>query len=101
MNVLLICSQGASTASMCKRIEEAAAQEGIELEAKAVAIAMMEDHIGWADVVLIGPQIRFMLEKVRAAAGETPVEAIDMMAYGMMDGAKVLQQIKGMVSRGN
>lgn len=101
MNVLLICSQGASTASMCKRIEDAAAKEGVELETKAVAIAMMEDYIGWADVVLVGPQIRFMLEKVRAAAGDTPVEAIDMMAYGMMDGAKVLQQVKEMSARGN
>ena len=26
------------------------------------------------------------------ATGDTPVEVIDMMAYGMMDGAKVLDQ---------
>ncbi len=97
MNVLLICSQGASTASMCKKIEEAAANEGMELETYAVAMAMMGDKIDWADVVLVGPQIRFMIDKVRAGAKGKPVEAIDMMAYGMMDGAKVLQQIKGMV----
>lgn len=97
MNVLLICSMGASTASMCKKIEEAARVEGLDLEAQAVAMAMMADRIEWADVVLVGPQIRFMLEKVKAAAGGKPVEAIDMLAYGMMDGAKVLQQIKGMI----
>ena len=97
MNVLLICSMGASTANMCKKIEEAAAQEGIDLTATAVAMAMMNDKIGWADVVLVGPQIRFMLDKVRAAAGDKPVEAIDMMAYGMMYFSKVLQQIKGMM----
>lgn len=97
MNVLLICSMGASTASMCKKIEEAARAEGLDLEAQAVAMAMMADRIEWADVVLVGPQIRFMLEKVKAAAGGKPVEAIDMLAYGMMDGAKVLQQIKGMI----
>ena len=74
MNVLLICSMGASTANMCKKIEGAAAQEGIELTATAVAMAMMNDKIG-----------------------EKPVEAIDMMAYGMMDGSKVLRQIKGMM----
>ena len=90
MNVLLICSMGASTANMCKKIEEAAAAEGLELETQAVAMAMMNDKIDWA-------QIRFMLDKVRAAAKDKPVEAIDMMAYGMMDGAKVLQQIKGMM----
>lgn len=97
MNVLLICSMGASTASMCKKIEEAARAEGLDLEAQAVAMAMMADRIEWADAVLVGPQIRFMLEKVKAAAGGKPVEAIDMLAYGMMDGAKVLQQIKGMI----
>lgn len=97
MNVLLICSMGASTASMCKKIEEAAAEEGMQLETQAVAMAMMNDKIDWADVVLVGPQIRFMLDKVRAASQGKPTEAIDMMAYGMMDGKKVLQQIKGMM----
>ena len=97
MNVLLICSMGASTASMCKKIEEAAAAEGMELETQAVAMAMMNDKLDWADVVLVGPQIRFMLDKVRAAAPDKPVDAIDMMAYGMMDGKKVLQQIQGMI----
>lgn len=97
MNVLLVCSMGASTASMCKRIDAAAAEEGMELTTTAVPMAMMGDKIDWADVVLIGPQIRFMLEKVRASAKGKPVEAIDMMAYGTMDGAKVLAQIKGMI----
>ncbi|WP_102338388.1 PTS sugar transporter subunit IIB [Collinsella provencensis] len=97
MNVLLVCSMGASTASMCKRIDAAAAAEGMELTTTAVPMAMMGDKIDWADVVLIGPQIRFMLEKVSASAKGKPVEAIDMMAYGTMDGAKVLAQIKGMI----
>ncbi len=36
--------------------------------------------------------MRFLLDKIKAVAGDTPVEVIDMMAYGMMDGAKVLDQ---------
>lgn len=100
MNVLLVCSMGASTASMCKKIEAAAAQEGMDIHAVAVPMAMLNDKVDWADVVLVGPQIRFMLEKVRSEAGGKPTEAMDMMAYGMMDGAKILQQIKGMVDHG-
>lgn len=97
MNLLLICSQGASTASMCKKIEAAAASEGFDLATKAVPLAMMNDYVDWADVVLVAPQVRFMLDKVRAGANGKPVDAIDMMAYGMMDGAKVLAQAKGLL----
>ena len=91
---------GASTANMCKKIEAAAKQEGMDISATAVPMAMLKDKLDWAEVVLVGPQIRFMLDKVRAEAKDKPVDAIDMMAYGMMDGAKVLHQIKGMVEHG-
>lgn len=36
--------------------------------------------------------MRFLLDKIRAVAGGTPVDVIDMMAYGMMDAPKVLDQ---------
>lgn len=87
---------GASTANMCKKIDAAAQSEGMDLCTTAVPMAMLNDKIDWADIVLVGPQVRFMLDKVRASAQGKPVEAMDMMAYGMMDGAKVLAQIKEM-----
>ena len=48
-----------------------------------------------ADVILIGPQIRYELENVKLLAGDVPVAAIDMRDYGMMNGPKVLDQAFG------
>lgn len=43
-----------------------------------------------ADCILIGPQVRYELENVRKQCPNLPVEVIDMVAYGRLDGAKVL-----------
>ena len=43
---------------------------------------------------LLGPQVRFNLAKVKEQCPNCPVEAIDMAAYGAMDGAKVIRRVK-------
>ena len=90
LNVLLICSQGASTAIMCDRIRQEA---NVDMEVKAVALAVSSDYISSADIILLGPQIRYMKKKVQAEAREKPVIDIDMQTYGMMNGQKVFQQV--------
>ena len=59
------------------------------IEAKSLADAKKE--IQEANIVLLGPQIRYELENVKKLAGSVPVEAIDMRDYGMMNGEKVLK----------
>lgn len=93
LNVLLICSQGASTAIMCDRIRQEAEKANVEMEVKAVALAVSNDYIPAADIILLGPQIRYMKKKVQAEAGEKPVIDIDMQTYGTMNGQKVFDQI--------
>jgi len=46
------------------------------------------------DVILIGPQVRYLEKKIRAAAEPAGVKVgiIDSMAYGMVQGDKVLDQ---------
>ena len=39
-------------------------------------------------------QVRFMKNRIVEIAAGKPVEVIDMMAYGMMDGKKVYADIK-------
>ena len=45
-----------------------------------------------ADVLLLGPQVRFLESKMKGLAGDKPVAVIDMQAYGTMNGEKVLEQ---------
>lgn len=95
INVLLICSQGASTSMMCKKIKQEAEKNGVEMNVKAVAIAIAvaNDYILGSNIILLGPQIRYMKQKVQDASGSIPVLDIDMQAYGMIDGSKVYKQI--------
>lgn len=44
-----------------------------------------------ADVILIGPQMRFLLDKLKAQTS-TPIEVIDMMAYGTANGKAAYEQ---------
>ena len=47
-----------------------------------------------ADIILLGPQVRFQLKSVKEKFPDIPVESIDMAAYGMMDGKKVIATVK-------
>lgn len=92
VNILLCCSAGMSTSLMVSKMQASAEERGIEATIWAVPEAEAQANAEKADVILLGPQVRFLLDKVKSVAGDTPVEVIDMMAYGMMDGAKVLDQ---------
>ena len=73
LNVLLICSMGASTAVLCEKIKDAAKQEGEEINIWATALSVAGDEIPKADVILLGPQIRYMLKKVQNAKASSDV----------------------------
>lgn len=92
VNILLCCSAGMSTSLMVSKMQSNAEDRGIEATIWAVPEAEAEANAEKADVILLGPQVRFLLDKIRAVAGGTPVDVIDMMAYGMMDAPKVLDQ---------
>lgn len=44
-----------------------------------------------ADVVLLGPQIAYMLPEIQRLLPGKPVEVIDSMLYGKVDGLGVLK----------
>lgn len=92
VNILLCCSAGMSTSLMVSKMQSNAEERGIEATIWGVPEAEAEANAEKADVILLGPQVRFLLDKIRAVAGGTPVDVIDMMAYGMMDAPKVLDQ---------
>lgn len=97
MNVLLICSYGMSTGMLCDRIAAAAREDGCDLNIWAVSESVAREHVGKADLILLGPQVRFMKNRIVEIADGRPVEVIDMMAYGMMDGKKVYADIKAVM----
>lgn len=94
MNILLCCSAGMSTSLLVTRMEKAAAEQGIEARIWAVGADAIRSNLNEADVLLLGPQVRYMLKELKTLGNEKgiPVEVINMMHYGMVNGAEVLKQ---------
>ncbi|WP_432630332.1 PTS sugar transporter subunit IIB [Brotaphodocola sp.] len=89
--ILLVCNAGMSTSMLVAKMKKAAEKDGIEVSIEAKPLSDAKAQIQETDIVLLGPQIRYELDNVRKIAGSTPVEAIDMKDYGMMNGEKVLK----------
>lgn len=91
MFILLCCAAGMSTSLLVARMEEAAKRRGIDAEILAVSAEVVKDHIKNADVLLIGPQIRYKYAYFKKEYGnEIPVELINPTDYGTVNGEKVL-----------
>lgn len=94
MKIILVCSAGMSTSMLVNKMKEAAKERDISVEIDALAESQLKDHLDNLDVVLIGPQVRFLEKKVRTSLEPKgiKVDVIDQMAYGLMQGDKVLDQ---------
>lgn len=92
--ILLACSAGMSTSLLVSKMEEAAKAKGIDAEIWAVAQDKAPEEMKRADVLLIGPQMRFMKKKFAVTAEEIgiPLDVIDPVAYGRIDGQAVLDK---------
>lgn len=94
MKIRLVCSAGMSTSMLVKKMKEAAEKQGVKADIEAVAESQLKNHVDGLQVVLIGPQVRYLEGKIkeRLEPQGVKVAVIDQMAYGMMQGDKVLQQ---------
>lgn len=92
--IFLCCAAGMSTSMLVERMKQSAANRDIDVEITAVPVSDFDQIITDADVILLGPQVKFQLQSISSAAAPhgVPVAAIDMMQYGSMQGDKVLDQ---------
>lgn len=94
IKILLACSAGMSTSLLVTKMDAAAKEQNIEAKIWAISEANLANEITECDVVLLGPQVRFMLNKAEAIAKphNVPVEVINMMHYGTCNGKAVLDR---------
>lgn len=88
-----------STSLLVRKMEQAAEEEGIEVDIKAIAEADLKNNLDNADALLLGPQVRYLLSKVRDLMQDrgVPVDVINSVDYGTMNGSKVLAQAISMI----
>lgn len=89
--ILLLCSGGLSTGILVKKMETAAERQGFACKIWAAPAASAGEEGADADLILLGPQVRFQMETVKAQVS-CPVVSIDPAAYGTMNGENVLGQ---------
>lgn len=92
VKILLVCAAGMSTSLMVTKMKDAATKKNIEAEIWAVSDAAAAENLPKADILMLGPQVRYLESRMKELAGDKPVTVIDMMAYGTMNGEKVLEQ---------
>lgn len=92
--IMLCCSAGMSTSLLVKKMVEAAEDKGIEVSIDAYSVAEFDEQVGNYQVVLLGPQVKYLLTDLRKRAEShgVTVETINPMDYGMQNGEKVLEQ---------
>ncbi|MCM6852603.1 PTS sugar transporter subunit IIB [Enterococcus faecium] len=94
--IMLVCSAGMSTSLLVTKMQKAAEAKGIDSDIFAVSSSDADNNLANkdVDVLLLGPQVRFMkadFEKRLEPKG-IPLDVINMADYGMMNGEKVLDQ---------
>lgn len=98
MRIMLACAAGMSTSMLVAKMQEASKAAGRDDTIWAVEQGQIETELGNFDVLLLGPQVRHIKRKVdKIVNGAVPVDIIDPVAYGRVDGAKVLEQADRLV----
>ncbi|KQL41898.1 hypothetical protein AN960_01145 [Bacillus sp. FJAT-25509] len=92
VNIMLVCSAGMSTSLLVNKMKDHAAKEGIEVNIWANAEAEAKSVWEKADIILLGPQVKYLEGKINEMVQhKIPVSVIDMVSYGTMNGKKVLE----------
>jgi len=84
-----------STSLLVEKVKKEAAEQGVEMNIYAVSEAEAKKDLAQAEVLLLGPQVRYLESAFKKSLEGTDVklDVIDMRTYGLMDGKKVYQQI--------
>lgn len=93
-NIRLFCAAGMSTSLLVTKMQKYAESIGYECSIEANPTSEVVEKGADADIILLGPQVRFEMNKIKEKMPNKIVEPIDMRAYGMMDGKAVIEQVK-------
>ncbi|CAM3930453.1 MULTISPECIES: PTS sugar transporter subunit IIB [Vibrio] len=88
--IMLCCSAGMSTSILVKKMLVEAEKRELPVDIKAFGTSDFDEQVKNYEVVLLGPQVKYMLPDLKKRANGIPVEPINISDYGMQRGDKVL-----------
>lgn len=95
MKAIILCSWGATSSSLAKAVTDEAKKRNLDIVVDAGGTGEFKKKAAEYSVALLEPQVRHLKKEVEQAAGKygIPVELVDMQAFALMNGSKVLNQI--------
>ena len=95
LNIVLLCQYGASTGMLVDKIMEAAKSKNIEAVVNAYPVGEVARVIDGADIILLGPQVRFKLKTLQKDYGNkgVPMITIEPTDYGRLNGENILNAV--------
>ncbi|KYP96394.1 PTS sugar transporter subunit IIB [Rosenbergiella epipactidis] len=97
--IYLFCSAGMSTSLLVTKMREQANKYEVPVTIEAFPETLLAEKGEQADVILLGPQISYMLPEFKAAFPIKPIEVIDSTLYGKVDGLGVLKVAIGLIKK--
>ena len=90
-HIVLVCAVGMSSSILVNRMIKVATATGQEVMVHGTGMGDLAKFTEDADILLIGPQIRYMEDKLKKQYSHLPVEVIESKDYSMMNGEHVLE----------
>ena len=93
VNIMLVFSAGMSTSLLVSKMNKVAKERELDVNVIAVAEADVKNNMDKVDIVLLGPQVRYLLPKMKELMEpkNVPVDVVNTIDYGTMNGEKVLE----------
>lgn len=93
LTITLLCNLGMSTSMLVDKITKAANDKGIQVDVDALPFDKASDRIKRTDILLLGPQVRYLMAKFKKEYSDTipVIETINMTDYALINGEKILK----------
>lgn len=99
--IYLFCAAGMSTSLLVTKMQQVATTHNLPVEISAHPYGQAEDMVkkDRPDCVLLGPQVKYMFAELKGKFEPMgiPVDVIDSVDYGTMNGEKVLRHAVALI----
>ncbi|MFO7152893.1 MAG: PTS sugar transporter subunit IIB [Bacillota bacterium] len=98
---LILCSWGATSSALAKKVTDEAKKQGLDVVVDAGGTGEFKKKAEAYDVVLLEPQVRHLKKEIESIASKynIPVDVVDMQAFALMDGKKILNQMMELANK--
>ena len=92
MNVLIVCGSGMSSSALKQRMKDEISRKKLDMKVGACGISQIYSHFQHADIILVAPQISYMIEEIRKR-GNIRCMIIPEKVYGEMNGSALVEMV--------